>query len=432
MAGVTSNYINHLTSTYANRYDYTKMKTTLNSTPLVYGSRSQQNSYVNDSAMQYVNSIRSGAKSLYDSVGLMSQKSTFERMSAVSSNNESLKVNASSNPTKDFTDTTVDIQQVATTQINKGVAMKSDDTYAGLGTQRFEIEVDGKSHQLSVKVELGDTNRQVQQKMADVINSKNLGVTASVAIDTKSKSTTLSVESKNTGDDAKNNFKIRDLSGSLAANTGVNAVSQQAQDAVYSVNGVEKTSKSNTVDLGNGVSATLRKATTESSVNVSIQNDKSYAIGQAKDLVSAYNSLLSAARSGTNGSTRLLNDLTSAYQSYAPALERIGVTEGKDGNLSIDTKKLEAAAENGKLQDFFTQGAGQSYGFTNRLSRIAGNAQSNPSYYINSAQSTKTYTPVDPYDYDTNNIMDLVGSKSFNLKTYNQWYSLGYLFDLFV
>lgn len=430
MAGISSNYINSITNQY--RYNYNNLNSQYNNAPLVYGSRSQNSNYVNSGAMSYLSSITSSAKKLNDSLGEIAQNSSFNQLSAISSNTESLSINSSSKLSENFGSIAVEVEQVATTQKNDGAAMKSNAAYGNSGSQTFEIEVNGIRKQISVNVDYSDTNKDVQQKMADAINSANVGVRASVKTDASKGTSTLSLSSVNTGEDVRNQFTVRDRTGSLVSRTGIGNVTQEAQDSIYYVDGNRLISSSNSVDLGHGVSATLKKATTEEiNVTVGISND--YAKNKVKELVDNYNQLLYSAKTSTNGNARLENDLATAFQSYSSSLEKIGIKATADGSLSIDSAKLNEAAENGKLEQFFTENSKNNYGFTNRLATITRNVANSPANYVNNPESQKAYTPINPYDTsnDPNFMSSLLNSSSFNLKAYNQWYSMGYLFDMF-
>ncbi len=108
-----------------------------------------------------------------------------------------------------------------------------------------------------------------------------------------------------------------------------------------------------------------------------------YAADKVREMVGSFNSLWSGAQSGHGSNTRLYDSLAGAMNAYGPALERIGVSAGKTGSLSVDQAKLAAASEDGSLQSFFTQTG--AYGFSTRISSIAGNAERNPAYYVGNA-----------------------------------------------
>ncbi len=110
---------------------------------------------------------------------------------------------------------------------------------------------------------------------------------------TKNNTSTLSIASDKTG--AGNEFTLNDLVGGAVEKTGANTNVREAQDAMFRINGGSiRTSKSNDIDLGGGVKATLVGAT-EESVSITAGADRQYALDKVKSMVDSYNSLLSSA-----------------------------------------------------------------------------------------------------------------------------------------
>lgn len=432
ISGVSSNYMSGISNMY--RYNYNTMKSSYSDYNNA-GVGSKKQNYVNTDAVKYLTSIKASAKSMLDSLSNANKSSFLDKMQAVSSNAESVAVNSSDKVQEDFKDTEIDVQQVASGQQNEGTALRSNAAFERSGSQRFEIEIDGKRNQFAVDVKAGDTNRAVQQKLADAINSRNLGITASVSQSEDGKTSALSIRSDNTGADEKNSFSIRDTSGSLVSATGASTMKQAAQDAVYRVNGEQRTSGSNDIDLGKGVSVTLKNATSETAtISVERRTPAQAQANAMRDVVDSYNSFLSSAKA-TNANSRLSNDLSNIYRSYAPMLARAGVTAGEDGTLKIDENKLTKAAENGSLRDLMAPASG-SYGFSNRLTQTANKASFNPLTYqtatanntssvgslpsaqnlqSNYQQSAKSYDYVNNYMFGTSASNSLTSGYLFNL-----------------
>lgn len=407
-----SNYVNSVNSFY--RYNHNVMRSSASSanTAGIRGnSTSSGNSYINSDAIKQLTTIRENASSMRDSLGLVTQATAFKKMYAESSKAENVAVNANSSPNSTYKDTQVEVKQTAAANVNEGSALKADEKFSGpAGTHRFEVEQDGKKYQFSVDVKAGDTNKAVQQRMAGAINSRNLGFTAAVSEDNASGTSTLSIRSANTGTDAKNEFTVRDMSGgnnsgSLVAATGVGSRTQTARDAVYSVNGgADRTSQTNNVSLGGGVSATLKNASPEA-VTISAKRDTQASADAVKSLAESFNGLLGASK----GNTKLNSDLTSAYEANAVGLARIGVTAGKDGKLSVDNDKLNKAASDGSLERFFGGINGSNSDFTGRLSQIAGTASAG-GYRATQASTANAAQPAysqqnltNAYNYSRNN-----------------------------
>jgi len=273
----------------------------------------------------------------------------------------------------------LDVKQTAAAQTNAGSALGADARAVDAGEYAFTVEAGGETHSFTVTVDENDTNASIQQKMADAINERGIGVNASVtataATDGSEATTSLSLSSANTGTDAA--FKVEDSVGGLASEMGVTTATQDAQNAVYSVNGgAEVTSQSNNVSLAAGVSATL---TGSGSASISLARDTKSAVEGVRGLVNSINSAIDSVNaSDGRGTARFAGDLRAMNQSYSASLSRMGIEVSKDGKMSIVSEELLGrAAEDGSLDRLF---ADQKHGLGARLDRIAGNAANTEQY----------------------------------------------------
>ena len=168
------------------------------------------------------------------------------------------------------------------------------------------------------------------------------------------------------------------LTGTFAAPTGLSGglqsgAAETAKDAVFSINGIQLTRKSNVVtDAAEGVTFTLKQGNQTGSTTLTVAQDKATATNGMQDIITKFNALLkiykdaSAATKDTDGSViqgALSNDATSrtiisqvraaltgasaglpgtaTYQTPAS----LGVKTLSDGTLSLDTTVFQAALE---------------------------------------------------------------------------------------
>lgn len=347
-------------------------------------------STVNTNALNYVKGLKSNAADLKGAVSALTNGSAFRQTAITSSDTKALEIKSTGPGRINAQDMQVEISQVASGQVNQGQEL-AQNAKAGLsGYQQFAIEANGKSYQFSVNISAGDSNQAVQQKMADAINKRDIGITANVDVDNKEKTSSLRLQAQGTGDSDANRFSIRDVAGEMVSKTGAATVTQDAQNAVYSVNsGPERTSQSNEVYLGGGVSGTL-KQTTDEALSVSAQLDLGQIMEHVTEMISSFNALVDTARSNAdigNAST-LERKLSSAAGNYASSLSAIGVTMGSDGYMSMDKDKLTGAIQSGAAKDFFTQGGGMSYGFGSRMSQLADDVTNNTAKYAGNVSAS--------------------------------------------
>ena len=339
------------------------------------------------SSLQYINTIKAASKDIGSALKELSG-AAFSNRTMTSSNPESMTVSYSGNRPNSTDPMTVKIDQTAAGQMNEGARMTGAAAYEGdKGTNKFSITVGGKSTELSVNVAASDTNKNVQQKMADAINKAGVGIKATVETDSATNSSMLRLESTTTGSGTKSSFTVTDVTGDLTARTGASDVAMEGRDAVYSVNGgPARTSQSNTVNLGNGISATFIKASDET-LKIARGKDMNYAMSTVENLVKSYNDLYAESVTRTNDpkSQNLASKMLNVSKTYSKSLSDIGIGFDNDGRMTIDKQKLAKAAESGKLEQFFKENSGKSFGFTNQIGRLADNVSRNTSNYVSSS-----------------------------------------------
>jgi len=276
--------------------------------------------------------------------------SHFEK-TAVSGDTSALEIKSFGG--KEFEDKNVLIEQLATAQKNAGKMMNVN---ANPGTQKngvytFEIEIGGEIHKLSFDVDHKETNKTFQQKMADAINSANIGITAYITTDADGKNSALNLDGKETGV----GFAIRDVLGNAVALTGIGNVSQQAQNAIFSINGGEKqTSKTNVADLGNGITAALLKAS-EKPVPVTFVKDTKAMHDGIHNMCDCFNKMWEAANGNQNDrfTGLFMKSFSKTVSMSVTVLKSIGVNADAEGFLSADSAKVWEAATNGTIEKFF-------------------------------------------------------------------------------
>ncbi|WP_240125286.1 flagellar filament capping protein FliD [Thermomonas alba] len=145
----------------------------------------------------------------------------------------------------------------------------------------------------------------------------------------------------------------------LATSGGTLTQVAAAQDAQVVVDGVTRTSSSNTLtDLIDGVSLTLTKANPGQPYSLKVESDASTLKASVLGFVSAYNAALSTIRTqsaaGGDGKTAgplsgdatarsMMQSLRSAVGNHYAELNAIGLSTAVDGSLSLDGSKFDAA-----------------------------------------------------------------------------------------
>lgn len=267
----------------------------------------------------------------------------------------------------------VNTAQLATAQVNKSAGMQAFERPGLSGTQTFAIEQNGKKSLFSVDLTSADTNRTAQQKIADAVNADGgSDFTARVSYDDATGNSSLLLTAKETGEE--NAFSVTDINGTAAAQFGLNNVAAAAQDALFSVDGVNLSSASNTVDVGGGASVTLTEVGEQT---YNLYSNASSAKDALSEFISQFNRLTDTA--GATASPKLADRLNAIYRQSATDLAKVGIYSGVDGKLRMNEQLVERAAADGSLEEAL--GVGEKGGFLDLVGTAAAEADKNPAKF---------------------------------------------------
>ena len=281
----------------------------------------------------------------------------------------------------------ISVTQVAAAQENTGLELDEDAAGAvDTGTNTFAVTVGGEEHDLSVMVEEGDTNEEVLQKIATAINNADIGVSAAVTDGSEEGTVNLTVTADETG--AASAFTIADVSGNAVTATGAGDVSTVARDAAYSVDGVDKTSSTNTVYLDDGMVTATLQGTGEAVLTVA--PDEEEFRDAVTGLVSGLNSFIGNLEENSDYiANEVLATVTSFIEDHEDELASIGITVDENGVLVVDEERLaEAISEDpSAVEELFAGFDGLAVQVSNYTSQIATNS---PLNYATEAEDIST------------------------------------------
>jgi hypothetical protein len=340
-------------------------------------------------------------------IGSQNASSPFRTNQAVSEDTDILELTTANtfrmtgNGNQANADFEVEVLQLAQAQRNEGDSLNANSlaTTAGFsaGNHRLSINVGERQFDFNFSVSATDTVEEVQNRIASAINTRNIGVNATVNTDGtgSARTSALVLTSSETGvaRDGQPNFTVTSATGNAAAITGVNEVSQQAQNAQFRVNrgftGALQTSRTNEVNFGFGMSGNLQDTGT---VQVSMGRDDTGQINAFRHMVNSFNDLASAA----NSSPRMQRELGSLLRGNTANLRRLGI-DVNGGRMSINEERMQRAAESGELESFVqSDRVGGNSGFFNRLTRIAGDADRNPGAFLQADNSENPFFGINP------------------------------------
>ena len=258
---------------------------------------------------------------------------------------------------------TVSVQQLAQTSTEASSAVAATDILSGSFT--FHIG-SGSSKTVSV-----DPANNTIAGLAVTINQAGIGISASVVTD--SSGSRLSLISQTDGAAGQINIDSSSLSDTTTGNT-VSLISGQAgQDAMFTVDGIQTTSASNTITGAiSGVTMQLL-GISANTVQVQIDNDTASVTSALSTLVKDYNAVVSAlsTQEGKDASGKpeplfgspvisqlqqMLSDaLNTPSGTSLTSMTQIGLSLNSNGTLTLDADQLTTALNDNYsgVQTFF-------------------------------------------------------------------------------
>lgn len=237
----------------------------------------------------------------------------------------------------------IEVLNLATPQINTSDYLNNDDLDIPKGAHSFEVNVDDSAYEFRFNATNDDTNKTVLEKLSRLINRSNIGLTSKMLY--SGNNSALEITSNATGlGFTPEIFSIAPGENSpydkVVSKLGLNNVSSYPTNANFLLNGMEKTTPSNTFTIGKSLEITLNGISKKGqATSISLNDDLDSVISSINDMISSYNNLLDLSNNSNEGSddAAILNkEIHKTTRQYASNLENIGITINENGKMTFD------------------------------------------------------------------------------------------------
>lgn len=280
----------------------------------------------------------------------------------------------------------INVKQLACSQLNTGNYLQPRSKHIKPGEYSFDLSINDVIYEFQFKVDNSETTNNIQNKIARLINRSNIGLTANIKEDSLG-NTAINIESESTGingttpvifsiksDDANNQPLIDTL--------GLDRVTQYPANAIFDVDGDERSSMSNSITINKAYDVKLSKVT-EEPVTISLKADADSIVESLNELVAGYNNLISVTNDENNnhfqGTEKLQNEIASIARSYKKQLADSGFSLNKDGTISADKEVIINADNKDALSHIYES----LNSFKNSIKEKAEDIALNPMDYVN-------------------------------------------------
>lgn len=310
----------------------------------------------------YILDVKSAAIELKNSTLFLSECSEDGQSDyTVKSSDENILIASMvNNSTPTFFDNfKVQINSLATSQINQGIYISSSDLDIPPKNYTFAIDISNNSYSYQLTTKSTDTNISIQKRILNFINKSNVGIMASLS--TKGKKTALMLTSNSTGysnKDSKLNFTISDVNtnNGLVKKLSLNKVLNQPRNSSFTVNKKADSSSSNEITLNNSVKLKFISSSPEE-ISINIVPDSAGIVDKISDFAYSYNNMIDIAEKHINSqrnSRKLKNDLYYVSTNHKDDLENIGLNLEENGSLLVNSNRIVSTIQNDGLEKLTT------------------------------------------------------------------------------
>lgn len=280
----------------------------------------------------------------------------------------------------------INVKQLACSQLNTGNYIQPRSKHIKPGEYSFDLSINDVIYEFQFKVDNSETTNNIQNKIARLINRSNIGLTANIKEDSLG-NTAINIESESTGINGTTpvifSIKSDDANNQLLIDTlGLDRVTQYPSNAIFDVDGDERSSMSNSITINKAYDVKLSKVT-EEPVTISLKADADSIVESLNELVAGYNNLISVTNDENNnhfqGTEKLQNEIASIARSYKKQLADSGLSLNKDGTISADKEVIINADNKDALSHIYES----LNSFKNSIKEKAEDIALNPMDYVN-------------------------------------------------
>lgn len=280
----------------------------------------------------------------------------------------------------------INVKQLACSQLNTGNYLQPRSKHIKPGEYSFDLSINDVIYEFQFKVDNSETTNNIQNKIARLINRSNIGLTANIKEDNLG-NTAINIESEATGINETTpvifSIKSDDASNQPLIDTlGLDRVTQYPANAIFDVDGDERSSMSNSITINKAYDVKLSKVT-EEPVTISLKADADSIVESLNELVAGYNNLISVTNDENNnhfqGTEKLQNEIASIARSYKKQLADSGLSLNKDGTISADKEVIINADNKDALSHIYES----LNSFKNSIKEKAEDIALNPMDYVN-------------------------------------------------
>ncbi|MCR4990943.1 MAG: flagellar capping protein [Lachnospiraceae bacterium] len=361
------NVYNHYLTTYAPKSSVSKYDTHKKSELRgIYNSMLKLNKdaplYLLNSGQdsrEFAVNLKENARALRNtiaSIGGQDDESLFKQKAAYSTDEGMVSAEfiGEASEDREIPSFTIEVTALASPQVNLGYALSSDEKVSlPTDTYSFDININDLSYEFQFAVRDGDTNKDVQNRLARLITNADVGIEADVLENGKG-SSALRLTSTSSGLKAGRDtiFDVSDDKTSKSSGSveyfGIDYISGQPSNAEFLLSGQPKSASSNHFTIDKQYELTLNGVHKYEgqTAEIGVKTDLESITENVESLIEGYNAFVKGAsvyHENHPTSTKLLSEMDRLVSYYKEGLGSLGMNVTGDGSISLDEREFKSA-----------------------------------------------------------------------------------------
>ncbi|MBD5529163.1 MAG: hypothetical protein HDR02_12295, partial [Lachnospiraceae bacterium] len=323
------------------------------------------------------------------SLGGLDEADLLSKKTAFSSDPDIASVNyvGSYTPGEENPSISLEVQELALPQENMGNFLPASKVGLSPDTYSFDVNINDMNYEFQFTLGDGETNRDLQERLARLINNSGIGLKARVQDATGRSSLVLESEATGLTSGKTELFRISDEHTSKARGAvnylGIDYISRPASNARFTIDGEPGSTASNSFTYEKKYDISLHSITPEDHpVTIGLKTNVESLTDNVVQLTEGYNRFLLGANNYLDSQPRsrhVVREMGQIISLYQDSLKALGVNRQENGTLEVDRAKLSnTVIESEDVADTFHT----LKDFSNLLLRKSSQISLNPMQYV--------------------------------------------------
>lgn len=359
---------------------------------------------------QFAIGLKEGARDLHNtiaSLGGLEEADLFSKKTAFSSDPDiaSATYVGTYTPGEDNHSISLEVQELAVTQENMGNFLPAGKVGLSPDTYSFDVGINDMNYEFQFTLGDNENNRDLQERLARLINNSGIGLKARVQDTTGRSSLVLESEATGIAPGKTELFRISDDHTSKAKGAvsylGIDYISRPASNSRFTIDGEPCSTASNTFTYEKKYDISLNGTSPEGHpVTIGLKTNVESLTDNVVQLTEGYNRFLKGTSNYLDAQPRskhVVWEMNRIISMYQDSLKAMGVNSQEDGTLAVDRSKLGNAVVSSEdaADTFHTL-----KDFSNLLLRKSSQISLNPMQYVDQtvvAYKNPGHNYINPY-----------------------------------